>query len=70
MNWQCLMYCTDNTNSLCCTADVALAGMNNEEVATKLRGRAGTSVTLKVRRAVSMMKFGFFLHLLLYVPVN
>lgn len=36
------------------TADVALAGMNNEEVATRLRGRAGTSVTLKVRRAVSL----------------
>ncbi|KAG0581655.1 hypothetical protein KC19_4G269400 [Ceratodon purpureus] len=31
--------------------DVALAGMNNEDVATRLRGRAGTSVTLKVRRA-------------------
>jgi hypothetical protein len=55
--WQCLMYCT---NSICCTADVALAGMNNEEVATKLRGRAGTSVTLKVRRAVSMIKVWSF----------
>ncbi|CAK9234438.1 unnamed protein product [Sphagnum troendelagicum] len=30
--------------------DQALAGMNNEEVATRLRGRAGTSVTLKLRR--------------------
>lgn len=34
---------------------MALAGMNNEEVATRLRGRAGTSVTLKVRRAVSIV---------------
>lgn len=67
--WKCLMYCTDNINSICCTADVALAGMNNEEVATKLRGRAGTSVTLKVRRAVSMINvWFFFFHLLLYVP--
>lgn len=31
--------------------DVKLVGMNNEEVATRLRGRAGTLVTLKVRRA-------------------
>ena len=38
----------------CCSTDVALAGMNNEEVATRLRGRAGTSVTLKVRRAVNV----------------
>ncbi|CAM6003435.1 unnamed protein product [Sphagnum balticum] len=30
--------------------DQALAGMNNEEVATRLRGRAGTSVTLKLCR--------------------
>jgi carboxyl-terminal processing protease len=32
--------------------DQALVGMNNEEVATRLRGRAGTSVTLKLRRPV------------------
>ncbi|KAH8961621.1 hypothetical protein BDL97_05G058200 [Sphagnum fallax] len=33
--------------------DQALAGMNNEEVATRLRGRAGTSVTLKLRRSAN-----------------
>jgi len=49
-------------NGLVETADIALAGMNNEEVATRLRGRAGTSVTLKVRRAVSvLLQFPFLI---------
>jgi hypothetical protein len=41
--------------------DQALAGMNNEEVATRLRGRAGTSVTLKLRRPVCYIQI--YLHI-------
>jgi len=49
MDTYCLQaYCCEYD----CNADQALAGMNNEEVATRLRGRAGTSVTLKLRRPV------------------
>jgi len=41
--------------------DQALAGMNNEEVATRLRGRAGTSVTLKLRRSVCYKQFHLYI---------
>ncbi len=50
----------------CCYTDVALVGMNNEEVATRLRGRAGTSVTLKVRRAVNVSVLHQFPCIFLY----
>lgn len=59
-------------DSLVEIADMALAGMNNEEVATRLRGRAGTSVTLKLRRAaVSVLhRFPFLLQFFLYLVIH